>query len=148
MCKIVFDMDGTIADLYGVENWLQSLRDFDATPYATARPLVNMSALARLIHRAQRNGNTVVVVSWLSKVSTPAYDMAVETAKREWLKRHLPSVDFDELHFTAYGVPKEDYTDGTAILFDDNADIRRDFTAKGNNRAFTPSEIFATLRAL
>ena len=34
--EIVFDMDGTIADLYGVENWLPKLRAYDPTPYQTA----------------------------------------------------------------------------------------------------------------
>ena len=54
--KIWFDMDGTIADLYGVEGWLEMLMNEDATPYAIAKPLVNLSALARLMHKAQRNG--------------------------------------------------------------------------------------------
>ena len=29
---VVFDMDGTIADLYAVPNWLQMLRAEDPTP--------------------------------------------------------------------------------------------------------------------
>ena len=29
---LVFDMDGTIADLYGVEGWLEMLRAEDETP--------------------------------------------------------------------------------------------------------------------
>ena len=33
---ICFDMDGTIADLYAVENWLPMLRAFDPTPYEVA----------------------------------------------------------------------------------------------------------------
>ena len=35
--KIYFDMDGTIADLYGVDNWLEMLINEDATPYRVAR---------------------------------------------------------------------------------------------------------------
>ena len=34
---INFDMDGTIADLYGVENWLEYLINGDAFPYAKVR---------------------------------------------------------------------------------------------------------------
>ena len=41
--KIWFDMDGTIADLYGVENWLEMLIVHDETPYAIAKPIVNLS---------------------------------------------------------------------------------------------------------
>lgn len=35
--RICFDMDGTIADLYGVENWLDYLIAEDVKPYAEAR---------------------------------------------------------------------------------------------------------------
>lgn len=148
MSRIVFDMDGTIADLYGVANWLPKLRAFDASPYQVARPLVNMSALARLIHRAQHKGNKVVVVSWLSKDSNAAYDAAVEKAKRDWLAAHMPSVKFDEMYFVAYGTPKENYTNGDGILFDDNDEIRAAFVGKVGNAAYKPSEISAILRAI
>ena len=43
--KINFDMDGTIADLYGVDNWLEMLINGDTTPYSIAQPLVRLSAL-------------------------------------------------------------------------------------------------------
>lgn len=36
MKMICFDMDGTIADLYAVPNWLDKLRAEDASPYADA----------------------------------------------------------------------------------------------------------------
>ena len=52
--KINFDLDGTIANLYGVENWLNMLRAYDPTPYAQAVPMLIMSAFARLLHKAQR----------------------------------------------------------------------------------------------
>ena len=53
MKKINFDMDGTIANLYAVEGWLPMLRANDPTPYIEAEPMLNMSALARLLHKAQ-----------------------------------------------------------------------------------------------
>ena len=71
MKKIWFDMDGTIADLYGVENWLPMLIDSDPTPYEIARPLVNLSRLARYLNRLQKMGFEIGVISWLSKPSTP-----------------------------------------------------------------------------
>ena len=81
--KICFDMDGTIANLYAVENWLNMLRAYDPTPYAQAEPMLNMSAFARLLHTAQRLGYKIVIISWLSKASTADYDMAVTQAKIE-----------------------------------------------------------------
>ena len=46
---IVFDMDGTIADLYGVTNWLADLRNFNPRPYAEALPLCDMAKLKEVL---------------------------------------------------------------------------------------------------
>ena len=115
--EINFDMDGTIADLYGVEDWLEYLMNKDATPYIIAKPLINLSALVRVINRLQRNGYKICVISWLSKNSDNDYDKKVTAAKILWLKKHLPSVNWDRISIVAYGTPKQ--TIGEGILFDD-----------------------------
>ena len=56
MNAIYLDMDGTIADLYAVTNWLKMLRAENPTPYIQAEPLVRLSALARHLNRLKRNG--------------------------------------------------------------------------------------------
>ena len=53
---INFDMDGTIADLYGVENWLTYLINEDTFPYANAKPLLHLSSLARKLNTLQKAG--------------------------------------------------------------------------------------------
>lgn len=142
---IYFDMDGTIADLYGVEDWLPKLRAFDASPYADARPLVRFSTLARLLNRLQKKGYRLGVITWGSKVSTEEYDEAVSTAKLEWLHIHLPSVNWDEFHYTAYGVPKhETAEEPDGILFDDNEGIREAWTGT----AYNVENIIETLKGL
>lgn len=115
--EINFDLDGTLADLYGVDNWLDYLVNKDTTPYEIAKPLVNLSSLARVLNRLQRNGYRVCVISWLAKNSTKEYDEAVTLAKLRWLAKHLPSVKWDEINIVAYGTPKQ--TLGCGILFDD-----------------------------
>ena len=65
--KIFFDMDGTIANLYAVENWLDFLRAEEVTPYKEAMPMVNMSQLARLLNRLQAEGYKIGIISWTSK---------------------------------------------------------------------------------
>ena len=45
--EIWLDMDGTIADLYGVDNWLEYLEAEDEKPYRIAKPLVNMENPAK-----------------------------------------------------------------------------------------------------
>ena len=116
---IYFDLDGTIADLYGVEGWLADLEAENVRPYAEAKPLLNLSLLARYIHKAQRMGYTVGVISWLSKCGSDAYNEAVTVAKREWLAKHLPSVEWDEIHIVKYGTPKSTCRTCPGILFDD-----------------------------
>ena len=116
---IYFDMDGTIADLYGVEGWLDDLIAENTRPYAEAKPLLNLSLLARYIHKAQKMGYIVGVISWLSKSGSPEYNKAVTEVKREWLKKHLPSVEWDEIHIVEYGTPKSTCRTCPGILFDD-----------------------------
>ena len=86
MTTIWLDMDGTLADLYGVKDWLPKLRAYDPSPYKVAVPLVNMAALARILNNRRKAGYRVCIISALSKDSTPAYDAAVKEVKTAWLK--------------------------------------------------------------
>ena len=143
--RINFDMDGTIANLYGVDGWLEMLIAKDPTPYAIAKPLVNLSRLARWLNKIQRMGVEIGVISWLSKTSNSEYDELVTNAKREWLAKHLPSVNWDNVEIVPYGTPKENYClSENDILFDDEEPNRNNW--KG--QAFTELEIFTTLKAV
>ena len=142
---IFFDMDGTIADLYGVENWLDYLIAKDALPYEIAKPLLRLNALARVLNRLQKEGYRIGIISWLAKNSTENYDEDVTRAKREWLKKHLASVDFNEINIVKYGTPKQTFakTDED-ILFDDEEKNRKEWTGK----AFDVNEIIEILKGL
>lgn len=131
---IFFDMDGTIADLYGVENWLDYLINSDPLPYKNAKPLLNLNSLARILNRLQRTGYHIGIISWLSKNSTESYDEAVTQAKKAWLNKHLASVRFDEIHIVSYGTPKENFAHNEHdILFDDEEKNRLNWTGKAYN---------------
>ena len=143
MKKIWFDMDGTIADLYGVENWLPMLIANDPTPYIVAAPLLRLATLARELHRVQRAGYEIGVISWLSKNSNASYDEAVTAAKLAWLAKHLPSVKWDEIKIVAYGTSKIAECGG-GILFDDE-DKNRETWGEG---AYEPAEIMNVLKGL
>lgn len=119
--KIWLDMDGTIADLYGVPDWLPKLQASNPEPYAIAKPLVNMSVLARLLNNRQKDGFQICIITALSKNSTPEYDEKVKQAKLAWLRQHLASVQFDEIRFVPYTFVKNEANTGDDILFDDEA---------------------------
>lgn len=145
MTTIFFDMDGTIADLYGVEGWLDYLIASDTLPYEIAKPLVRLSALARVLHRLQKQGYRIGIISWLSKSGTDEYNEAVSAVKREWLSKHLPSVNFDEVNIVPYGTPKQSFSKNmNDILFDDEAKNRNEW----NGQAFDVENIIEILKAL
>lgn len=124
--RICFDMDGTIANLYGVENWLAYLVAEDVKPYKEAEVMVNMNSLARILNRLQRNGHEIGVISWTAKNGSKRYNEAVESAKRDWLKKHLASVKFDFIAVVPYGYSKNNFANSkNDILFDDEEQNRR-----------------------
>lgn len=129
MKAIYFDMDGTIADLYGVENWLENILQRNIRPYKEAKTLVRMASLARLLNKLQRQGYIIGIVSWLAKNSTQEYNERVTQAKIDWLERHLPSVYWNELHIVEYGTPKQTVVQhNKGILFDDEEQNRNNWT--------------------
>ena len=126
MKMICFDMDGTIADLYAVPNWLDKLRAEDASPYAEAAPMWEMKALREILLKLIDKGYEIRIISWLSKDSTEDYKTAVRKAKKEWLKKY--NFPAEKCHFVAYGTTKADcirrIADAPAILIDDNKKVR------------------------
>lgn len=148
---ICFDMDGTIANLYGVPNWLIHLRNFDPYPYRQANPMWDMEELVSLLHQLRNAGIEIRIISWLSKDSNPDYNRAVRQAKREWLMKY--NFPYDHFHGVRYGATKADsvrkYLDEgeTAILIDDNAKVRQGWHL-GDTIDPTACNILEVLRGL
>ena len=139
---INFDMDGTIADLYGVENWLEYLLSGNTYPYEMAKPLVKFNLLARRLNTLQKQGYQIAVISWLSKGGTKEYNKAVADVKKAWLAKHLPSVKWDRITIVEHGTPKENYCfNPLDILFDDEIHNREKWTG----RAYTHENILEVL---
>lgn len=142
---INFDMDGTIANLYGVENWLDYLIAGDSLPYEIAEPMMRFCSLAKRLNNLQKRGYRLAVISWLSKSGTDGYNAEVAEVKKEWLKKHLPSVEWDEIIIIPYGTPKENFCRSRSdILFDDEKKNRDNWTGI----AFTPDDITSVLKML
>lgn len=140
---INFDMDGTIADLYGVENWLPMLMAHDETPYAIAEPLLRLNTLARMLNRLQREGYDLAVLTWLADNATPDYNERVAQAKLDWLAKHLPSVQWDRITIIEFGTPKNNYCENeNDILFDDDPYHR----ANWDGQAFDVDDIIGVLK--
>ena len=142
---INFDMDGTIANLYGVENWLDYLIAEDTTPYEIAVPLLRLSELAKRINNLQRKGYELAIISWLSKNGSDEYNEAVTEAKLRWLAKHLPSVHWDYINIVPYGTPKQIFCENALdVLFDDEQRNRDNWTG----RAYDVNNILEILREI
>ena len=126
---ICFDMDGTIADLYGVDGWLKDLMNENPRPYTIAKPLCNMEELNTVLNKLIEQGWEIRVISWLAKDSSNSYKAAVRDAKRSWLfKYNFPA---HKVHLVEYGTTKANcvrrhFEPGISnfILIDDNKSVR------------------------
>ena len=129
--RINFDLDGTIANLYGVENWLDYIIAEDTTPYRVAKPLVRFATLARRLNTLKAEGYEIAVITWLAKGATEEYDKAVAETKKAWLKKHLPTVEWNEINIVPYGTPKENFCHNPLdVLFDDEEHNRVNWTGR------------------
>ena len=126
---ICFDMDGTIADLYNVPNWLEMLRNENPAPYLDAEPMWDMVHMAEILKKIQQAGIEIRIITWLSMNSTEEYKVAVREAKRAWLEKW--GFVFDHFHGIQYGATKADSirrslaNNETAWLIDDNEKVRK-----------------------
>jgi hypothetical protein len=145
---IWFDMDGTIADLYGVEGWLDDLINLNTRPYAKADLLYDNADFLYTLGLLRQNGYHIGVISWGSKANNAEFDKAVEYVKKEWLYEKCISDFLDKIIVTAYGVCKADTCRkyGSGILVDDEEQNRNAWdlgrTINANN------DIIKALKAL
>lgn len=131
--KIYFDMDGTIADLYGVENWLNDLTNGNPRPYQIAKRMVNEEVLKNF----KTMGYELGIISWLAKNGSKKYNNEVRKAKRAWLKENYPNIEFSEIHIVKYGTPKSRVAkEKNAILFDDEENNRKEWKGLAINASY------------
>lgn len=143
---IAFDMDGTLANLYGVPGWLDAL--INKKPiFNKLNPMLDMKLLNTLLNKLQNQGYRVMVITWLPKKADKAYKAQCRAEKREWLSKYLPTIT--EIHAIQYGAPKHRATKDLegAILFDDVEEIRNKWEKFGGV-AKDETQIMETLLGL
>lgn len=123
--ELIFDMDGTIVDLYGVSDWEKKLREENVAPYRLADPLCDMDTLNCIVSMLKETGYRIKVVSWGSKKSSAAFLEETAAIKKYWLEKYyFPA---DEIIVVPYGTPKETFASIDSVLVDDNAEVCADF---------------------
>ena len=137
---IALDLDGTLADLYGVQGWLDSLQAHDAAPYYNAGELYDLDVINALIELYKDAGGHVCIVSWTAKGDIPhAYFTATQAAKMLWLRECLPAVD--DIRIVEYGTPKHLVVKDArhTVLFDDEKQNRDAFRRAGGQARYPKS---------
>ena len=141
MSKFIWlDMDGTIADLYAVNGWLDDLKEYKTRPYEEARAIYDTIELLEALADLKAKGYKLGVISWGSKSSNLIYDRQVTAVKKKWLEEHSLDLLLDKIIVTPYGVCKADTCRqyGEGILVDDELpnrqawDLGITIDAKGN----------------
>lgn len=117
MATIYLDMDGTIADLYGVKNWLDYLIAENTLPYRRAKLMLTEKQI-KWLQDWVANGNDIGIISWLSKCGSRKYNKQVRACKVYWLKKNLP-LPYAKIHIVKYGTPKHKFNAKGNILIDD-----------------------------
>lgn len=138
MKTIYLDMDGTCANLYGVENWLDYLLEEDTFPYRNAGVLFQKEEID-FLNEWVKMGNQVSVISWLSKSGSREYRKRVRSAKVRWLKRNLP-IPYASIHIVKYGTPKSRFGKDGDILIDDEVRNLIEWVKDGKREAYSPQE--------
>lgn len=124
MPAIYFDMDGTIANFYGVDGWLDYLHNEDTTPYDVAAPLVNPVQFCDIISKLKSNNFIVGIISWSAMNGSKEYNKAVRSAKKQWIINNFGNI-FDEFHVVKYGTPKHQVAKiKDSIIVDDDVRVR------------------------
>lgn len=119
---VYLDMDGTIADLYNVQDWLSKLRNEESNLFANLKPMVSES---RLLELFPANEYDIRILTMLPKGASKEYVEVVTAEKNQWLDTYFPSIT--KRIFKKYGNNKNLKGSARAVLIDDNEEIRNNF---------------------
>ena len=120
--NVYLDMDGTIANLYGQENWLARLLKEEDELFATCEPMTTEEVIFRVF---PKNQFKVKILSMTPKDVSKAYCEKVIAEKNEWLDKFFPHIT--ERYYLPYGENKNLKNSAKAILVDDSEKIRSNF---------------------
>lgn len=154
--KVMCDLDGTIFNLYGRENWLEMLQNEQAGAF-TEDGLVNNGFLPEIditkfyqtVNRLMERGVQFSVITWLPMQASPEYEEICRAEKMEWIRKNLPFVS--EISIVSYGVPKQNCIKKRAqkmILIDDNIEICKTWETAKQRKAMNVNSNYNIVEAL
>ena len=119
---IYLDMDGTIADLYGIKNWLDGLINEVEGLFLNCEPLITEKELLKFFPSEIYE---LRICSMTPLNATREYCQVVIDEKNQWLDKYFPSITHRV--YMKYGTNKNLKNSANHILIDDNETIRQTF---------------------
>ncbi len=147
---IYFDMDGTVADLYGKQGWLESL-EAEKPVFENLEPLWDMEELKNVCVALMMQGWKIGVITHLPINCTNSYGLECEEEKRVWCKKYLPFIQ--EFYGQRYGMDKflaPVYPSDRMVLVDDNSLVRMKWERHRGTETIDPTkgDLIAKLKSL
>lgn len=117
---IYLDMDGTIADTYSIEGWLDRILAHDASVFLDAKP-ADKDKVMKLIEFLDDDVTilTMLPECTLTGKEREAYFDKVKKAKVDWLSKYFP--EFTKIEFVDYQQAKSTYWKEGDVLIDDSS---------------------------
>lgn len=141
MKKIYFDMDGTVYDLYGMENWLEMLRNEEKGAFTLGKSLVDMDKLKRVCIELIGIGYQIGIITWLPMGANLEYCEVCTEEKRNWAEKNMPYIS--EFYALEYGTPKQYAPARRAAemwLVDDNKEVREMWITEKQRKAIDAND--------
>ncbi len=131
--KVIFDLDGTVYDLYNVEDWLGKIQREEAGVFTEGDILFELDEFYSTIEEMLMNGIEFGVITWLPAGASKEYEEVCRKEKLEFINKYLPFVS--EVSICSYGIPKQNLIKKRAAamyLLDDNKDVCEMFNQAKN----------------
>lgn len=141
MKKIYFDMDGTVYDLYGIDNWLEMLINEEKGAFLIGNPLVDMNKLENICLWLIKKGCQIGIITWLPMGASLEYCEVCTEEKRKWAEKNMPYIS--EFYTQEYGTPKQYAPARRAAemwLIDDNREVREMWVTGKQRKAIDANE--------
>lgn len=117
--RVYLDMDGTIANLYKINNWLERLQREDKTIFLECEKMVSQEKLFEIF---PKKSYEIIILSMTPKNCSEDYHKQVASQKNKWLDKNFPLLN--KRIYLKYGYNKNLKNSKNAILIDDSKAIR------------------------
>lgn len=148
--KVYFDMDGTIFDLYGKNDWLETLRNERAGAFlGKFLPEIDIEKFYKVCQKLLGKGVQFGIITWLPMQASPEYEQICTEEKRKWTQENVPFIT--EFNCASYGIPKQNCIQKRAqkmFLIDDNVEVCRTWATAKQRTAINVNETFTVVNAL